>query len=65
LFFFGRIIDGTVKTTFAGGTVALAWACLALARRWEAEPSWVDRLGRFLGMTAISAGLLALLKFGI
>lgn len=64
-FFFGRIIDGTVRTIAAGSTVALAWAGMALARQWKAEPSWIDRLGRFLGMTAISAGLLAFVKWGI
>ena len=47
--FFGRLIDGTVTPIAVGGTVALAWTCLALVRRWEAEPSWVDRMGRLLG----------------
>lgn len=30
--------------------VAGAWLVLLLSGRWRAEPSWVDRLGRFLGM---------------
>ena len=29
--------------------VAAAWVALALAGRWRAEPSWVDRAGRALG----------------
>jgi hypothetical protein len=63
--FFGRIIDGTVTAIAVGGTVALAWTCLALSRRWESEPSWVDRMGRLLGATAIAVGMLAYSVFGI
>jgi hypothetical protein len=63
--FFGRINSGTVNAIAVGGTVALAWACLALSRKWEAESSWIDRMGRLLGATAIAVGLLALMKFGI
>ena len=63
--FFGRLIDGTVTPIAVGGTVALAWTCLALVRRWEAEPSWVDRVGRLLGATAIVVGLIAFLAIGL
>jgi hypothetical protein len=63
--FFGKIIDGTVTAIAVGGTVALAWTCLALSRRWEAEPSWVDSMGRLLGATAIAVGALAYSVFGI
>jgi hypothetical protein len=63
--FFGRIVDGTATAIAVGGTVALAWVCLALCRRWEAEPSWVDRMGRFLGAMAIAVGMLAFSVFGI
>jgi hypothetical protein len=63
--FFGRITDGTVTPIAVGGTVAVAWACLALSRRWEPEPSWVDRMGRRLGAMAIIVGVIALLVFGI
>jgi hypothetical protein len=63
--FFGRRIDGTVTAIAVGGTVALAWTCLALSRRWKAESSWVDRLGRLLGAMAIAVGILALSAFGI
>jgi hypothetical protein len=65
LLFFGRLIDGTVAPIAVGGTVALAWTCLALARRWEAEPSWVDRMGRLLGATAIVVGVVAFLAIGL
>jgi hypothetical protein len=30
--------------------VALAWAWLGLTRRWGAEASWIDRLGRAVGI---------------
>jgi hypothetical protein len=65
LLFFGRLIEGTVTSIAVGGTVALAWTCLALVRKWEAERSWVDRVGRFLGATAILVGLIALLGIGL
>jgi hypothetical protein len=63
--FFGRINDGTVTAIAVGGTVALAWTCLALGRRWEAERSWVDRMGRLLGAMAIVVGVVAYSVFGI
>ena len=30
--------------------VGIAWMALALSGRWCAEPSWIDRLGRSLGV---------------
>jgi hypothetical protein len=65
LLFFGRINDGTVTAIAVGGTVALAWTCLALGRWWQAEPSWVDRMGRLLGALAIAVGAIAYSVFGI
>jgi hypothetical protein len=29
--------------------VPLAWASLIATRRWDPEPSWIDRMGRILG----------------
>jgi hypothetical protein len=63
--FFGRLIDGTVTPIAEGGTVALAWTCLALVRKWEAEPSWVDRMGRLIGATAILVSVIAYLAIGL
>jgi hypothetical protein len=40
---------------FAGVAVMGVWLCLAVGRRWRAEPSWVDRLGRALGMAWVAA----------
>jgi hypothetical protein len=48
-----------------GGTVAAAWGALALSRRWEPEPGWVDRVGRVLGCAAIGTELLGLVVFRI
>jgi hypothetical protein len=45
--------------------VALAWTCLAAGRKWETEPSWLDRMGRLLGAMAITVGVLAFSVFGI
>jgi hypothetical protein len=30
--------------------VAAAWGVLVLSGRWRAEPSWIDRLGRLIGL---------------
>jgi hypothetical protein len=30
--------------------VPLAWVVLAIMRRWNPEPSWIDRMGRVLGV---------------
>ena len=32
-----------------GLAVASAWLLLAIGKRWQSEPSWIDRLGRFMG----------------
>ncbi len=63
--FFGRIIDECAVAVAVGGTVAVAWLFLGASRLWAAEPSWVDRMGRLIGGTAIAVALLALSQFGI
>ncbi len=35
-------------------TVVLAWVVLAASRQWQAEPSWIDRAGRALGVLWIA-----------
>jgi hypothetical protein len=42
----------------AGFGVVVAWGLLALGRRWRAEASWVDRLGRVIGLASIALGLI-------
>jgi hypothetical protein len=39
---------------FAGVAVLGAWLTLAVGRRWRPEASWVDRLGRLLGLAWIA-----------
>jgi hypothetical protein len=34
----------------AGFAVAASWLVLILGRRWRPEPSWIDRLGRAVGV---------------
>jgi hypothetical protein len=63
--FFGRLYDAVVTPIAVGGTVASAWTILALSRRWEPEPGWVDRIGRTLGAAAIVIGALAFTLYGI
>jgi hypothetical protein len=63
--YFGRLVEATVAPVAVGATVALAWTCLALRCTWAAEPTWLDRLGRFLGAAAITNGLIALWLYGI
>jgi len=36
---------------FTGPAVATVWVILALGGGWRAEPSWIDRCGRWLGWT--------------
>jgi hypothetical protein len=55
-FFFKSHMDLTGPMA-AGGTVAVAWAILALGRGWQSEPGWIDRLGRSLGYAAIGVAL--------
>jgi hypothetical protein len=37
-----------------GVTVLVAWLILALGHRWRAEPTWLDRSGRLLGIIWIA-----------
>jgi hypothetical protein len=45
----------TVPTLF-GLAVLVAWMTLIVGRRWRAEASWIDRLGRAVGFFWIVAG---------
>lgn len=35
---------------FVAPSIALAWIVLAVTGRWQAEASWIDRLGRWTGV---------------
>jgi len=41
--------------TSPGPAVAAAWLVLAVTRRWKAERSWIDRLGRAVGVCWVVA----------
>jgi hypothetical protein len=41
----------------AGFGITARWGLLRLSRRWRCEPSWVDRLGRLVGITWIALSL--------
>lgn len=51
----------STHTKLLAPTVAVAWLVLAIGRRWRADPGWIDRLGRFVGLmwlVILSADLL-------
>jgi hypothetical protein len=48
-----------------GGTVVLAWVILALSRRWQVEPGWIDRMGRWLGVAAVIQMVLGILQYQV
>ena len=50
----------TAAPIAVGGAVGAAWLILALIRRWDPEPGWIDRLGRILGCIAIATALIGL-----
>ncbi len=42
-----------------GFAVLVAWSSLALAGRWRAEPTWLDRLGRLAGLGWVAMACVA------
>lgn len=63
--YLGQANSVTAAAIAAGGTVAVAWSALALSRRWESEPSWLDRMGCLLGLATMVVGVFALWSFRI
>jgi len=59
----GQVIE-IVGQVLMVGAAPLAWVLLILSRRWKPEPSWIDRLGRILGVLWIvcSAALYGLIR---
>jgi hypothetical protein len=53
-----------VEWPYAGPAVAGAWLALAWSRRWRAEPSMVDRLGRLIGICWLIQYFIAEGQFG-
>ena len=44
------LVYSLILPSILGFVVAASWATLAVGRRWRAEPGWIDRLGRALGV---------------
>jgi hypothetical protein len=53
-----------VEWPYAGPAVAGAWLALAWSRRWRAEPSMIDRLGRLIGICWLIEYFIAEGQFG-
>ncbi len=65
ILYFGKLKDATVTGIVVAATVTVSWAVLALSRQWKSEPSWIDRIGRLLGASAIALGALSFVLGGI
>jgi hypothetical protein len=48
------VFHGHVNLFVFPGAVGGAWLVLAVSRRWLSEPSWIDRLGRAIGVAWLS-----------
>jgi hypothetical protein len=48
----------------AAAMIAGGWIAMAVGGRWRPEPTWLDRLGRLLGVSWIVAGLAVILSLG-
>jgi hypothetical protein len=53
------ILGFDLLPTALGLAILAAWTTLLLGRRWRAEPSWLDRMGRMLGVAWIVLGLVS------
>jgi hypothetical protein len=60
----GAIVGGfdvtliaTTAPVIIGTAVAAVWLALIVGRRWRAEPHWIDRLGRIIGLYWIAASI--------
>jgi len=61
----GRFESVSAAPSAVGAAVVLAWGMLVLSRKWEAEPGWIDRMGRLLGCVAVGNAVLLPLVFRI
>ena len=65
LMFPDRMSSETGAAIAAGGTVGVAWIVLSFSGWGLAEPGWIDRLGRLLGVASITALFLGSIVFRI
>jgi hypothetical protein len=49
---------GMVPMFMSGGAVAAVWIVMRLSGAWRAEPSWIDRAGRGLGIYWVTISVL-------
>ena len=45
-----QVLHARVHPAVFPGSVVVAWSALVLSGRWCAEPTWIDRAGRALGL---------------
>jgi hypothetical protein len=55
-------ISGFGATT-VGTMIIGEWIAMGVGGRWRPEPTWIDRFGRFLGVSWIVAGLAGVYYF--
>jgi hypothetical protein len=55
---FSAVVLRVVEPLPLAAAVAGAWSLLGFDRRWRPERSWIDRLGRCLGIYWLGAGLM-------
>jgi hypothetical protein len=52
-----RLADGSLSPEAVASGIVLIWLFLVLSRRWRAEPSWIDRAGRLVGVLWLVAAV--------
>lgn len=58
-----NMIDGALSTYEVASGIMLLWFYLAVSGRWRAEPSWIDRSGRLVGILWLIALVLNWVEF--
>lgn len=49
---------------YIGAAILSSWATLALSRRWRPQPTWLDRVGRVVGVAWLQVGVVSGLALG-
>ncbi|WP_435008098.1 hypothetical protein P12x_005373 [Tundrisphaera lichenicola] len=52
-----RLSGAMFGSTQVGAAVLWCWATMAISGRWRPEPTWLDRLGRLLGLAWIALAI--------
>jgi hypothetical protein len=56
------LLLAAMSTINLAPSIVVAWAVLALSRRWRPTSGWIDRLGRSVGITLLSLYVVQLLS---